>query len=548
MTQVAILPGGVHSGAGPFLRSVAQGVRLAGGLASPAEDWPSLLTRWSYTEARVILVEPPPPHAIPMTEHLLTMMWTGLVFLVHLAFVARSILRPHREPASRVAWVVVIMVLPVAGIVAYILLGETNLGRRRVARLREVLARLPNLAEAPGATGATCQPEVPDRYTPLFHVARSVNGFEPVGGNRAQLLPDSNATIKSMVADIDAAREHVHLTFYIWLADHNGLEVVEALKRAAARKVACRAMADALGSRLLIASEHWQAMRDAGVHVATALPIGNPLLRPLRGRIDLRNHRKIVVIDNTITYCGSQNCADPEFRIKAKYAPWVDAMMRFEGPVARQNQHLFASDWMAQVDEDLADVLRQPLSPGQPGLTAQVIGTGPTVRYSAMPEVFETLMYAARRELVITTPYYVPDEAIQAALCASARRGVDTTIIFPARNDSWIVAAASRSYYGDLLAAGVRIFEYQGGLLHTKSLTLDGAVTLIGSANMDRRSFELNYENNILFHDPALTADMRRRQDAYLARSRPVTAEMVAQWGIARRLWNNTIAMLGPVL
>ena len=179
-------------------------------------------------------------------------------------------------------------------------------------------------------------------------------------------------------------------------------------------------------------------------------------------------------------------------------------------------------------------------------MTAQVIGTGPTVRYSAMPEVFETLMYAARRELVITTPYYVPDEAMQAALCASARRGVATTIIFPARNDSWIVGAASRSYYGDLLAAGVRIFEYEGGLLHTKSLTLDGEVTLIGSANMDRRSFELNYENNILFYDPALTAEMRRRQDAYLAQSRPVTAEMVAQWSMTRRLWNNTIAMLGP--
>ena len=260
-----------------------------------------------------------------------------------------------------------------------------------------------------------------------------MNGFEPVGGNRARLLPDSNATIESLVADIDAAKEHVHLTFYIWLPDNNGLKVVEALKRAAARKVTCRAMADGLGSRILMASEHWQAMRDAGVHVATALPIGNPLLRPLRGRIDLRNHRKIVVIDNYITYCGSQNCADPEFRIKAKYAPWVDAMMRFEGPIARQNQHLFASDWMAQVNEDLADVLRQPFPPCEPGLTAQVIGTGPTVRYSAMPEVFETLMYAARRELVITTPYYVPDEAMQAALCASARRGVVTTIIFPAQ-------------------------------------------------------------------------------------------------------------------
>jgi cardiolipin synthase len=298
----------------------------------------------------------------------------------------------------------------------------------------------------------------------------------------------------------------------------------------------------------MIASEHWKAMQEAGVQVATALAIGNPLLRPLRGRIDLRNHRKILVIDNRITYCGSQNCADPEFRIKAKFAPWVDAMMRFEGPIARQNQHLFASDWMAQVDDELNDLLRQPLPPADSGFTAQVIGTGPTVRNSAMPELFETLMYTARRELVITTPYYVPDEAMQSALCASALRGVETTIIFPARNDSWIVGAASRSYYADLLAAGVRIHEYEGGLLHTKSLTLDGEITLIGSANMDRRSFELNYENNILICDPALTAEMRRRQDAYLAQSHPVTVEMVAQWPMTRRLWNNTIAMLGPIL
>lgn len=129
-----------------------------------------------------------------------------------------------------------------------------------------------------------------------------------------------------------------------------------------------------MGSRLMIDSEHWTAMRQAGVHVATALPIGNPLLRPLKGRIDLRNHRKIVVIDNHVTYCGSQNCADPEFRVKAKYAPWVDALMRFEGPIARQNQHLFASDWMEQVNEDLNELLRQPVPPGETGVTAQVIG------------------------------------------------------------------------------------------------------------------------------------------------------------------------------
>jgi cardiolipin synthase len=351
-----------------------------------------------------------------------------------------------------------------------------------------------------------------------------------------------------MVNDIDAARQHVHLLFYIWLADNNGCKVVEALKRAAGRGVRCRAMADSLGSRAMIESAHWQDMQASGVHVAVGLPIGNPLLRPFRGRIDLRNHRKIVVIDDRITYCGSQNCADAEFRVKPRYAPWVDAVMRFEGPIARQNQHLFASDWMTYVDENLDELLRPAVRAPQSGFTAQAFGTGPTVRYSAMPEMFESMMFTARHEIVITTPYYVPDESMQNALCAAARRGVDTTIVFPARNDSFVVAAASRSYYPDLLAAGVKIFEYVGGLLHTKSFTLDGEVTLIGSANMDRRSFDLNYENNILLHDRTLTADMRRLQEHYISKSNRVTREAVAAWPMPRRLWNNGIAILGPLL
>jgi cardiolipin synthase len=382
----------------------------------------------------------------------------------------------------------------------------------------------------------------------LFRLGSSISEFEPIGGNTADLLPDSNATIDAMVADIDAAKDHVHVLFYIWLTDTNGCKIVEALKRAAARGIACRAMVDDLGSRLMTRSKHWQDMQEAGVQVAAALPIGNPLLRPFRGRIDLRNHRKIVVIDGRITYCGSQNCADPEFRIKAEYAPWVDAVMRFEGPIAWQNQYLFASDWMTYVDEDLTTLLRRPLPVRQSGIPAQVIGTGPTIRYSAMPELFESLMFAAQRELVITTPYYVPNESMQDSLRTAAYRGVDTTIIFPARNDSWVVGAASRSYYNDLLNAGVKIYEYVGGLLHTKSLTLDGEVTLIGSANMDRRSFDLNYENNILCYDPELTAVMRQRQQDYIASSNPITREMVASWPLSRRLLNNTIAMLGPVL
>lgn len=460
-------------------------------------------------------------------------------------FVIRAVLRPHREPASRLAWVVVIIAAPVVGMVAYVLFGGTNIGSRRIARVRAALRLLPSLAEI---SGVEERADIPERYVSLFRVGGSISFYPPVGGNRARLMADSDATISAMIADIDAARHHVHILFYIWLADGNGLRMVEAVKRAAARGVTCRVMVDDLGSRALIRSTHWAGMAAAGAKLARALPIGDPLSRPFKGRIDMRNHRKIVVIDGRITYCGSQNCADAAFAVKARYAPWVDAVMRFEGPIVRQNQHLFASDWMAHVNEDLSELLRRPVSGFSPGFAAQVIGTGAAVRYSAMPEMFAALMGAARRELVISTPYYVPDEPIQAALCASARRGVATTIIVPRTNDSWIVAAASRSYYRDLLDAGVNIYEYVGGLLHTKSLTVDGEVTLIGSANMDRRSFELNSENNILFCDAALTADMRARQQDYIDRSVMVDHKVVAGWNRGRQFWNNAIAMLGPVL
>jgi cardiolipin synthase len=284
------------------------------------------------------------------------------------------------------------------------------------------------------------------------------------------------------------------------------------------------------------------------VKLGRALQIGNPLLRALHGRVDLRNHRKILVVDNRITYCGSQNCADPEFLTKAKYAPWVDAVMRFTGPIVRQNQYVFATDWTGNCGEDLRDLLLEPMEPPEPGFPAQVIASGPTGRYSATSEMFESVMYGAWRELFVTTPYYVPVDSMQSALCAAANRGVDTTIIFPARNDDFAVGATSRSYYADLLEAGVKVHEYGAGLLHTKSMTVDGEITLIGSANMDRRSFDLNYENNILFCDGAATAEMHAWQERYLVDCRQITIEEVAAWGWRTRLWNNALAIVGPLL
>lgn len=467
-------------------------------------------------------------------------MWVALIALVQVAVIIRVLLRPHRNPASRLSWVVVVLAVPVAGVLGYLLLGETSIGRRRADRMQRIRAELPDPPVQPV--------DIAPRDAPLFRVGRSIGGYAPTGGNRAALMAGSNAAIDALVADIDAATDHVHLLFYIWLPDGNGTRVAQALMRAAGRGVACRALVDDIGSKLLVRSALWVAMGAAGVRLARALPVGNPLLRALNGRVDLRNHRKIVVIDQAVTYCGSQNCADPEFRIKARYAPWVDVLLRFEGPIARQNQHVFASDWMAWSAEDLSALLARPLAPPGAGFAAQVVASGPTTRYSAMPELFQSLIYAAERDLVVTTPYYVPDDPLQAALCAAANRGVATTLVLPARNDNWAVGAASRSCYAELIAAGVAIHEFQDGLLHAKTLTLDNAVALVGSANMDRRSFDLNYENTILLADAATTAAIRARQDEFLARSRRVTAAEVAAWPWPRRLWNNAVAVLGPVL
>lgn len=446
------------------------------------------------------------------------------------------------------AWLLLLFALPYVGVIAYLLLGTTNIGAARITRLNRAKAELPGPDTAPGWDAAANRPGNLGIHDQLFNVGQSISGYAPMGGNRAELLKAGDAAIDRMVADIDAATATVHLMFYIWLADHNGTKMVDALKRAVARGVTCRAMVDDYGSRDFVRGHYWTELGAAGVMTGIALKVGNPLLRMFKGRIDLRNHRKNLVIDNRIAYCGSQNCADPAFLPKKKYAPWVDAVMRFEGPVVRQAQHLFAIDWMGNGGDDIAATLREPMLKAEAGFTAQVVGTGPTYRASAMPEMFETLIYAARRHLTITTPYYVPDPSLQAALCAAGNRGVDTTIIFPARNDDFAVGGTSRSYYAGLLAAGVKIFEFEPGLLHTKSLTMDGEVTLIGSANMDRRSFDLNFENNILLLDRDATAAMRERQAEYQAQSHPVTRDQVAAWPWTKRLWNNLLALVSPIL
>ena len=469
---------------------------------------------------------------------------SGVVFLADAATIMRALLRPHREPASRLAWIIAVLALPIVGVFLYLLLGEARISSRRRNRGREINARLPR----PVGNYECTDEKVGGAHWAPFALARTVNLLEPTCNNNARLARDSNSAIDEMVADTDAARETVHGCFYIWLSDNNGLKLKDAFLRAAKRGVKVRLLADALGSRQLIRSSHWKDMSEGGCEVRVALPVGNPLWTAIRGRVDLRNHRKLMIVDNRIAWCGSQNAADPEFRIKARYAPWVDIMSRWEGAVAQQCQYLFVSDWIAEGGEEISELLTGAAAAGGGSIVAQVLGTGPTAEFDAMPACFSELIHCAREELVVTTPYFIPDEQLLFALTSAGRRGVRTVILFPKRNDNWIVAAASRSYYKDLIDAGAEIYEFRPGLLHAKTMVVDRCVGLIGSANLDRRSFELNFENNILFDDRSFAGELRTRQDQYLAKCDRVTREGVEHYGIVLRLWQNFLATLSPML
>lgn len=461
----------------------------------------------------------------------------------------RILLRDDLSPPARLAWFIVLNLLPYFGSVIYFLFGEVDIGNRAHQRHDEVFDEIRQHAAALMGSASNSAQLIKRIYRPAFQYAGSINGFHPMDGNSAQLMADAEDTLLHMVADIDAATDHVHVLYYIWLTDHTGIAVAEALIRAAQRGVTCRAMADGLGSRPLIKSAVWRRMQEAGVQLAVALPFSNIIRTILTSRLDLRNHRKITVIDGRITYCGSSNSADPEFLVKEKYGPWIDIMLRFEGPVVAQNQLLFASDWMQATGEALTVFpLAVTSEPAVNGFPAQVMGVGPTERRGATPQLFSNLFACAEHTLTLTTPYFVPDATVLEALCATAHRGVAVTLVFPKKNDSWIVAAASRSYYHKLLDAGCIIYEHRKGLLHSKTLTVDGKVSLIGSSNLDLRSFDLNYENNILLQDAAITQAITARQQQYIAESVQIELPEVLKWRYYRRIWNNVIATIGPVL
>lgn len=474
-------------------------------------------------------------------DHLGWAPWLILV-AVYTAVVVRAVLLERREPYARAAWLLLLVALPTIGTILYLLFGEPWVSPRLRRRTRLVHRALVEHAPPP----ALDPPSAVARNA--FRTCETASGWPLSTATAPWVAPDADSAIDCIVADIDAARSSVHLSFYIWLTDHNGSRVADAICRAAQRGVTCRIVADAIGSRSLIRSPQWAAMRAAGARLCASLAVPWGIGFLAGHRTDLRNHRKIAVIDGRIGWCGSQNCADAAFLPKRRFAPWVDILFRFEGPVVRQAELIFASAWMVETGEDMAAVFadQPPLTPRH-GYPAIAVGTGPLSPASTMTNIFAAVLAAAEHHVVITTPYFAPDPPLLDAIVAAARRGVDLSIIFPNRNDSFITGAISRAYYPVLARAGARIFEFRGGLLHAKTLVVDGALMLVGSANMDRRSLDLNFENNMLIQSPELAEAVSAHQRRWLADAIEISPGGVTARSLPRRFFDNLLTMAAPL-
>lgn len=480
--------------------------------------------------------------------------WTALAaviadLLIRIGFSIRVIMR--RKPVGvSLAWLTIILLLPFAGALAYLIVGELWLGNRRAdwARtihgpyqqwLQDLHART-RVAWSP--LGAECEP--------LSRLISAVVGIPAMPGNRLELLSSTEDVFRRLIDDIDAAQRTCHLEFYIWNQGGMADDVAEALLRASGRGVLCRVLLDAVGSRSFLRNAMAERLRQGGVAVQAALPGG--LIRSLFVRFDLRLHRKIVVIDGQTAYTGSLNLVDPRyFKQDAGVGQWVDAMVRVEGPGVEGLAVTFVEDWELETGEGIeqlaktADIQPQPESGTA---VVQVIPSGPLVQDESIEQILLMAIYSARRELVLTTPYFVPDEAMLTALISAAQRGVAVTIVVPKKLDSLLVRLASRAHAGDLLTAGVRVVNFCDGLLHTKSITVDEEFGLFGSLNLDPRSLYLNFEITLAVYDRPFIAKLRELQQSYIDRSDPMD---LAAWQARSRLvrlTENSARLLGPLL
>lgn len=478
-------------------------------------------------------------------------LWVGaaahIVLQIALAYRVIMLRRPTGET---LAWIMVIWVFPIVGPLAYLLFGELRLGKRRARRFTELYPPIRTwLAEIPQRSLVDWSRLDPE-FQSLSEMSERTIGVPSLRGNQVKLIDDWNDVFDHVIDDVHAATSSCHLEFYIWTTGGRADEVVDALIAARQRGVVCRVLVDAMGSRSFLASDAVARLRHAGVMVHAALPGG--LLRLPFVRFDLRLHRKIVVIDGRVAYTGSLNMVDPRyFKRDAGVGQWVDAMVRIEGPAVEALAIAFLADWYVETDSPLSELQKSGNAHPQPSrgdCAVQVMPSGPGLATRAVEQVLITAIYSAREELVLTTPYFVPSEPLSLALIAAARRGVKVILVVPARVDSKLVRYASGAFKAEMLEAGVRIAAFKGGLLHTKSVTVDSTHCLFGSVNLDPRSMRLNFEILLAVYNRDFTTRLRKLQQQYIDQSQLLDYEAYQARPKLQQTAENFARLLSPLL
>lgn len=471
--------------------------------------------------------------------------WSLVYYLSEWAvrLVMLMVVTRRRHPSAAMAWLLVIFFLPWPGLVLYLLIGENYLPRRRAEKHAVLQKKLEAFQRIITNHANAVHPQLGPEAEAAVKLAERLGSLPILGGNAVELIARTEEVIDRMVADIDAAERHVHLLFFIFADDETGRRVAEALIRATTRGVKCRVVADAVGSRSMFHTLG-PRLKESGVELRPALPV-HPFRRHA-ARLDLRNHRKIAVIDGRIAYSGSQNIVNAGYGHKDLI--WRDLMVRLRGPVVLELQAVFASDWYFETDEllDRAEFFPDPEPAG--AIPVQTLPSGPNYPTENYHRMVVAALHAAQRQVIITTPYFVPDDAFLQAMQTAVLRGVTVELIVPSRNNLRLVGAAAEAYFDELLDAGVIIHRYTQGLLHTKAMSIDDAIAFIGTSNFDIRSFALNFEVSLLFYGAEVVGELRAKQQEYIADSVQVVQAQWRQRPRRQQVFQSIAKLVSPLL
>lgn len=469
--------------------------------------------------------------------------WLILIDLALLQLVL-GIVMERRNPGAAWFWLLVLFFAPIIGIPLYLLAGRAPVRRTVRRHGQRMKAQRATFRSAFSGASVSCSPEQLTIFEPLAHLVVGIGGSTPRAGHRVLPIQDGRVLQSSMREALRAAKQFVYFETYIFEDGEAGREMRTELTAAAQRGVEVFTLCDAVGSSSL-PSDYFAELEQAGGRVAWFAPLR---VWKRRRRPDLRNHRKVLVVDGQVAFVGGFNVSDDYFKSDRPQRPWRDTHVRIAGPSAIDLEALFLESWSMTTGEVITPRERSECQ--EVGSAVQVLGGGPEESWPRLELAYLASINASRRTLDIVTPYFVPSEAVCIALAGAALRGVRVRLLMPnpAANDVRLVSWASRSYYSEMLDAGVRIFEYGPRMHHAKTLVADGWLSLIGTANLDMRSLRLNYEVATLIYDPEAAAALTRDFELDLQLTAEVTANVVQDWGRLQRFRNGVARLLSPLL